>query len=116
MKRRINRGLNGDPARSRGSNTKAALRSERTALFSVGKRVKHCEYCLTCMLDCEVLRQVDNSYAASLRRSGGDDIAKARDAAVRRDIAEKDDNSIYTFNSCPRVATRRGSEEEGHNR
>jgi hypothetical protein len=112
LRRRINRGLNGDPARSKGSNTKSALRSERQALFSLQKGRKHCEYCLTCMLDCAVLRQVDNSHAASLRRSGGDDVAKARDVAVRKDIMEKDDIATYTFDTCPKIANMRGEWKE----
>jgi hypothetical protein len=55
---------------------------------------------------------VDNSYAASLRRSGGDDIAKARDAAVRKDIVEKGDVAVLTFDTCPKVHTKRGKEEK----
>jgi len=112
-KRRIKRGLNGNPARSKGSNTKAALRSERAALFSIGKgRVKHHEYCMTCMLDCEVLRAVDNSYAASLHRTGGGDLQKARENAVMKDIVERGDNARYNFDTCPKIAMRRGVEEE----
>jgi hypothetical protein len=64
------------------------------------------------MLDCDVLRQVDNSYAASLKRSGGSDIDKARDVAVRKDIMEKGDIAVLTFETCPKVAIRRGKEKK----
>jgi hypothetical protein len=112
LKRRINKGLNGNPARAKCSKIRNALRSERSALFAIGKgSTPHNEYCLTCMLDCEVLRRIDNSYAASLKRTGGDDRMKQRENAVNKDMMERGDKAVLTFETCPKVHTKRRKED-----
>jgi hypothetical protein len=106
--RRLAAGLQANAPRAGKSNTRAALIRERTSLFSISPsygRVRHHKLCLSCLLDCLVLRMVDRSYAASIKRESGNEMQRSRESAVQRDVFERGDSeAVYTFESCPKLS------------
>ena len=107
-KRRAASGLQGGSPRAGTSNTRATLVRERRMLFSINRNygpVRYHKLCLSCLLDCSVLREVDRSYAASIKRESGDEMQRSRESAVRKDVIDRGESAaVYTFETCPKLS------------
>ena len=105
----------GMPPKSPGkSNTRATLKRERVMLFKLnGDRTRHHVGCLSCLLDCSVLRKIDRSYAATINREAGNDMARAREMSVVRDIIDRgNEDAMYTFETCPKIGKNENEKKE----